>query len=694
MQFPRTLPALLLLLLPAPVLAQAIPTDSAITLPELTVAATRSPTTLAAHGGAVTVVDGEAARRLRLATGLDELLAFVPGVLAANRWNWSLDQRLAIRGFGARANFGVRGVRVLLDGIPQTLPDGQSQLTNLDLADLARVEVLRGAASSLHGNAGGGVVAFTSRAAPPGQGLALEAGSEAGAFGLARYHGRAAWGGDRVGASLTVSRLASDGFRDWSAAEQRRVTGALDARVGDATRLLVRAAWADDPRARNPGALTLAEAAATPSAAAPNNLRRGADKAVTQGQLALGVDHAEGAWRVEARTWLLHRDLANPIAAPAPPPTTPEEGLWIGIGRRGGGARATVSRRLGTGGQLTAGVDAQQVRDDRRNRRHLVGAPFGEALVDQRETTAELGVFAQAVLPLGGAWAIRGGLRHDATRFEVADRLAPANGGTRSLGATTTHLGFVRAGDRTTAWISAATSFETPTTTELANRPDGTTGLNRDLEAQRATSVEAGVRTQGGWGSLDAAAFVIETRDAIVPYEEVGGRSYFRNAGAQRTVGAEAALTIALGGALQGLATWTVTQATFTEYVALAGAGVQRYDGNDVPGIPRHAVRLGVRGVIGPLLVDADHGILASQAANDANTLRVPGNGAGITSLRVASRLVVGQSVLEPFVAVQNLWDRHAIGSVVVNGGFGRVAEPAPGRFVTLGLRAGWRAER
>ncbi len=227
---PKSLVLLIALLVPnAAALAQvpAAPDtthrDTTVTrLPEIEVSVTRSPEPLARVPNAVSVLDQGDLQRAQLTVGLDEAFNNLPGVVVSNRYNFSLDQRISIRGFGSRSNFGVRGVKILLDGIPQTLPDGQSQLTNVDFANLGRAEVLRGASSSLYGNASGGVISLQSEdaaAAPFAQRVRVQGGDgKREGDGFYKWQ---SWSSARSGnasGTLSISQFKADGFRQNSAA--------------------------------------------------------------------------------------------------------------------------------------------------------------------------------------------------------------------------------------------------------------------------------------------------------------------------------------------------------------------------------------------------------------------------------------------------------------------------------------------
>ncbi|RMH23240.1 MAG: TonB-dependent siderophore receptor, partial [Gemmatimonadetes bacterium] len=171
----------------------------------------RSPAAIGRVPYPISVVGPAALQRGTTGTSLEEVLRAVPGLQVQNRFNPAVGERLAMRGFGARAQFGVRGLKVLVDGIPATLPDGQATLDHIDPGALGRVEVVRGPASALYGNAAGGVITFETAPAPGG--TAAQGGVVAGAYGTRRWEAGASFGSSASGVRLNVARTTSDGFR-------------------------------------------------------------------------------------------------------------------------------------------------------------------------------------------------------------------------------------------------------------------------------------------------------------------------------------------------------------------------------------------------------------------------------------------------------------------------------------------------
>ncbi|HEY0778621.1 MAG TPA: TonB-dependent receptor [Gemmatirosa sp.] len=681
-------------------------------LAPVTVTVTRTPTARDRAPWAVDALGAQAVRGARLTIGVADALADVPGVYAADRGNFSVDQRLSIRGFGARANFGLRGVRVTLDGVPQTLPDGQSQLTNLDLASIGRVEVLRGAAASLYGNASGGVLAFTTDLTAPARGVALGGRVEESAFDTQKYQLRAATEVGSTIAALSASSLTTDEYRQHAAAQQRRLSLAADHAFTPATTATVRLYVADDPQAQNPGALTPAEYALRPDSAAGVNILRGADKHVSQEQLALGLRHVgdDGA-RAEVTVYGVIRDLWNPLATPPPGAPTGAAGLRVGtlttIYRHAGGARASIARRLPVGDDplraplLAVGAEYEEMRDLRQNARDTGGervSPADTLVLDQLELVNNLAPFAQLTWSPTSRLLLDTGARYDRVHFAVRDRfLADGvdNSGARTMAAASGHLGAsVAVADAFTPYANVSTDFETPTTTELQAQPGNVGGFSPTLGPQRSTGAELGTRGDGIGRHLrySAAAFALRTRDAIVQWQEVNGRAYYRNAGRTRTRGAEFGLGAAapLHGVDDALGldvAYTLTRVRFTDYVVQNGATTTSLGGHTLPGVPERFVRIGAHarplaGLLAPLAIEADHTWASALYGDDANTIRVAGYGRGVLNVRT----LWSTGRVRPFVAVQNAFDQRYVGSVTVNGVGGRVLEPAPGRTAYAGL--------
>ncbi|HEV8358175.1 MAG TPA: TonB-dependent receptor [Gemmatimonadales bacterium] len=667
------------------------------TLPTLEVRVTRAAEDRARLPMAVGVLGKDALRRAQLTAGLDEALSRLPGVVVQNRYNFSLDQRVSLRGAGSRANFGLRGVKVLLDGVPQTLPDGQSQLTNLALGVVDRAEVLTGSAGALYGNASGGVLAFTteSPAAPFAQRLRVTGGS----FGTAKAELVTAARSGRADGLLAVSELGTDGFRQHGKAEVRQLVAKADYLLSDKSRLGVRLSLADAPLAQNPGALTFAEYAARRDSAAGSNILRGADKSVTQQQLALTWRWGDGRGaEVSTAAFGLLRNLDNPLATPPPPPVTAASGTYNQIDRRAGGVRLSGTvpvRGLGAPFRLTGGLDAQAMRDDRTNQRSSAGAPTGEILADQRETVSELGPFVQAHWEPVPRLALLAAARWDRLAFRVRDRhLADSvdNSGRRVMQRASGSLGFsLGIGDAATVYSNVATSFESPTTTELVNTSNGTAGFNAALDPQRTVSVEAGARGRiGGGFNYSAAVFSSRIRDAIIQAREVDGRAFFQNAGRVRNRGVEAGLGAAPWRWLRLDAAYTFADYRFTEYRIPNGAVTDTLDGKRLAGVPRHFFRATAAVTWRSAVVELDQTTAGVSYGDDRNTLEVDGWGAGVTTVRVSGSFSSGALRFEPFGAVLNLFDRRYVGSVNINGAFGRVLEPAPGRNALVGLELGW----
>ncbi|MHB1863195.1 MAG: TonB-dependent receptor family protein [Gemmatimonadaceae bacterium] len=661
-------------------------------LAPITVSATRSPVRLDRAPNATAQLSRGQISRGRATLGLDESLAQVPGVYAPDRYNFSLDDRISIRGFGARSAFAIRGITVLLDGIPQTLPDGQGQLNNLELGETDRIEVLRGSASALFGNAAGGVISIWSDPVPPAR-ATEEVRFTGGSNGPGLGNPWSKWlsttrlpvGGGV--AQVTASRVAYTGARQHSTADLRNLNARLALPLAGDWTLTGLLEVADDPRADNPGALTAAEWAANPDSAAAINLATQAGKSVTQTQsgVTLHKRWADGS-QAAITAFGLTRDLQNP-----------QTFAYIDLQRRAYGLRASASRPLAIGAlrqTVTAGADVQEQRDDRVNFGNSGGAPTSARSLDQLEHVTSFGPFVQSAMQLDPRTTLTVGARYDHLQFRVHDRLVtatnPDDSGNRLMRALSGSAGLtVRASRAATVYANVGTSFETPTTTELANRPDTAGGFNASLDPQTATNYEVGVRgAPAAWLTYSVAVYHANVRDELIAFEEPSspGRTFYRNAGRSRHRGVELGAQLGVVRGLSLVAAWTYSDFRYTRYAAAS----RDLAGRSLPGIPPQwldlALHLRPRPARGGWAdVELQHA--SSYLVDDTlDTRTAPWTTVGV---RVGWDGMVQGSRVGPFVAVNNLFDRRYVSSVVINASRGRYYEPAPGRNVYVGLSVG-----
>jgi iron complex outermembrane receptor protein len=644
---------------------------------------------------AITVVSPDSARPGQRHLTIDELLSMLPGVMVANRYNPAQDPRVSIRGFGARSTFGVRGVRVMRDGIPLTLADGQTPLDYLDLESVGSVQVIRGSASALYGNAAGGVIELRS-VAPPEDRIVVQARGSNGSFDTQRWTGMAAGTAGGFGYQGSATRTQVEGFRENA---RQRTTSAFGRLLGRAagTEVALHGLFFDQPEALNPGALTAGQLAADPRQADSLSVRRRARKVVRQSQLGLTASRPFGdAGEVTATVYGGSRSLDNPLTFAV-----------VSVERTSYGAslRGTVPASLASlAMRLSAGVDVQRQNDDRHEWENcneiparttatatcpIVGAERGALRKSQRELVSSIGPFVRAELELPARVWLSAGVRADYVRFEVDDRLVtatnPDDSGDRTLHAVSPMLGATwRVAPLVAVYATISSAFETPTATELGNKPDGSAGINPTLDPQFARTYEAGVK-----GVLlsrvryDVAAFTTTVRDELIPFQIPGGagRIYFRNAGRTERRGAELGLGAAVGD-LQLTAACSYSHFRFADFTV----GSTSFAGDRIPGVPERQVQAAAtwRAPGGALYATLE-GIASSyQFVNDTNTARAAGY--AIANVRLGGTATLGRSSVAPVVGVHNLFDQHLVSSVSVNATGGKYYEPAPGRIVFVGL--------
>ncbi len=678
--------------------APAVPEpDAQPALAPVVVTATRIDASVFDTPASADVVAGGALRDSRPQINLSEGLGGVPGLLVKDRHNYAQDLQLSIRGFGARSSFGVRGLRLYVDGIPATMPDGQGQTSNIDIASIDRVEVLRGPASALYGNASGGVIQVWTEpgARPP----LLEGSFGAGSYGTWR-HGLKASGAPAEGEPgldylVSASRFTTEGYRDHSAARKNLGNARLTWRP-DADSGWTLVANAVDLSAQDPLGLTRAQFESAPRSA-PLAEQFHTRKTVQQAQG--GLRHER---RIDADNTLMamiyygRRETRQFLSIPPAAQRSPlSAGGVIDLARDYGGAdlRWTHHARIGHMPlTVIAGLAYDTMEEARRGYENFIGGPGqpvlgvqGRLRRDERNTVWNFDQYLQASLGLTPRLTVEAGLRHSTVRFSSSDRyIVGANGDDSGsvrydkwlpVGALR-----YRVGESLNLYATAGRGFETPTLNEISYRPDGAAGLNFALRPATSTSVEVGAKQKLAGGLLTAALFQTRTDQEIVTATSSGGRASYRNAGRTLRQGVELGWSGVLHRHWQAQLAYSFLDATFRDTVP---PGIVA--GNRLPGTARHAF-YGSLGWAPPRgwRAGIDLRYLSAVPVDDRNSDRAPGY--VVTGIQAGYAMPFGRWTVNAFARVDNLFDRRYAGSVIVNDGNGRYFEPAAGRNAFAGI--------
>jgi iron complex outermembrane receptor protein len=665
-------------------------------LAPVVVTATRIDTPPFDVPASIDLIGGDAIRSGRAQVNISESLGPVPGLLARDRQNYAQDVQISVRGFGARASFGIRGVRLYVDGIPATLPDGQGQITNVDLGSADRIEVLRGPFSALYGNSSGGVIQVFTEAGsgPPMLGLGVSGGSDGALRLSAKFSG--ASGG--FGYVASTSRFTTDGYRDHSATERTLGNLKLTLAPDNDSQFTLLANSLSLPKAQDPLGLTRAQFEADPRSVDPAANNFNTRKTVGQLQGGLLYERRINANQsLRALVYSGQRETEQFQAIPTGPQNNPlHPGGVISLDRNYSGTdlRWTLKGLLGeVPASLVAGLAYDQLAEHRVVYQNFVGITLGVEGARRRDENNEVSNFDQyfqAALKLTPDFSLNAGLRRSRVKFASTDRYVvgtnPDDSGSTSFAATLPVVGVMFAlSPEWHLYATAGRGFETPTLNEVAYRPGGAAGLNFALQAARSNSIEAGVKARmAGLGEFTAAVFETRTSSEIVTQSNTGGRATFQNAGATHRTGLELGGSASLGGDLRAQLAATWLNAGYSEGFGAIPAG------NKIPGIAARSVFAGLTWAPAQGLragVEARH--LSKVYVNDTNTDAA--SGYMIASAHIGYTLRLGAWELGSFARVDNLSNRQHIGSVIVNEGNSRFFEPAPGRTWTAGVSGEYR---
>jgi iron complex outermembrane receptor protein len=637
-------------------------------------------------------------RFARPQVNLSETLPRVPGIVVQNRQNYAQDLQISSRGFGARSTFGVRGIRLIADGIPATMPDGQGQASTFDLATAERIEVLRGPFSTMYGNSSGGVINVLTESGPPKP----EAWAD-GYFGSYRtwkvglkFGGT--WG--RLNALGGLSRFQTDGYRDHSAAERDQLNAKLAYALGESTSLTAVVNGLDQPNSEDPLGLTAAQVQQDPRQANPAALLFDTRKSVRQLQGGLVLDQrlADGG-ALQASAYYGGRTVTQFLALTGAAPATSSGGV-VDLDRDYGGGALRYTRPFATASgalRLSVGAEYESMSERRQGFVNNFGVQ-GALRRDEDDTVWSLNGYAQVEWEFAPAWLALLGVRATRVDYESRDYFItpgnPDDSGSRAFSNVGPAAGLLyRFTPTVSGYATYGQGFETPTFAELAYRPDGSSGLNFQLDPAVSQQFEVGVKALlGARARVNLAAFWIETDDEIVVATNQGGRSTFQNAGRTRRTGLELAAEARLGAGFEAILAYTYLDAEFsdpfTTVPAPAAPPVTIPAGNQLPGVPRTSAYGELRWRHPPSGFTTALEVLYKGRVyvNDQNSQFA--DAYTVANLVFALTQRGSRWQLREFVRVDNLFDTQYVGSVIVNEANGRYYEPSPGRNFLVGIQA------
>jgi iron complex outermembrane recepter protein len=668
----------------AAVLLALVPALGAAQEDVVVITATRQPRPSLEIPASVDRIYGEEIREGRPQVNLSESLGRVPGIVVQNRQNYAQDLQISSRGFGARSTFGVRGIRLISDGIPASTPDGQGQAANFDVGSAQRIEVLRGPFSSLYGNAAGGVISIETEDGPPVP--TAEPSLMLGSYGTWREAFKFGAQSRELSGVEDLSHFHTDGYRQHSMANRDLSNGKLKYALSPDTSLTLIGNSLRQPQTQDPLGLSRALMDQDSRQVTPQAIQFNTRKTVNQEQAGLTLNHRiDPASNVQVVVYGGNRWVEQYLGFSG----ATSGGGVVNLDTDYGGGAVRYFRNVSSL-RLSAGVEYEALKQRRKGFVNNNGVS-GALRRDEDDEVSSTGVFAQGEWKFAERWSAHAGVRTGSVRFRSTDFFL-SNGddsGAKTYRGTTPVAGLVfRPTNSTSIYGNVGRGLETPTLVELANRSGGVAGLNLALDASRSRHRELGVKTLvPGSIRLNAAIFKIVTENEIVVDQNTGGRASFKNVGHTDRSGFELAAETVSTAPFEARLAYTYLKAQFREgFATVIAAPVTVPAGSLLPGVPQNVL-------YGELRYRQEHFYAQLEALHKS---RVPVNDPNLefadayTTLNLMAGVVQqgrGWRVTE-FARIDNLTDRSYVGSVIVNETNSRFYEPSPRRNMTIGIQA------
>lgn len=630
----------------------------------------------------------------QLGINASEALSRVPGLVVQNRQNYAQDLQISSRGFGARSAFGVRGIKLIADGIPASTPDGQGQAATFNLDTAERIEVLRGPAATLYGSNAGGVIQMFSRdgEGPPRIGAETLIGSD----GLNKNHLSAEGATNGAGFVLDASRMDTNGYRDHSSARRDQTFAKLNVQPDDDSKLALIYSSLEQNGTQDPLGQTWEAYKADPRSVSINALTYNTRKSIDHQQLGMNYERYIGDATLQVNAYTGRRSVIQYLSIPGTIPAGKRGGVVAFDRKFYGGSVHWLQPINSAPGDLTliAGLDYDRSQDDRQGYSNTVNGVQGVKGAlgrDEIDTATSLDPFVQANWLLGD-WTLQAGLRHNTMKMDVDDRFVSGtdgdDSGSKTYQKNTPSVSVMYAFTPDLhGYVSAGKGFETPTQAESAYS-SSSNGFNFALKPSVSTQYEVGLKARLGQDTrINAAVFQITTEDELVIQQSVGGRFTYQNAGRTLRRGFELGLESQLAEHWTTSLAYTRLQATYdSDFVSGTSTAVDK--GNYLPGVPQTTLFAELNWKPRDWVSTAIEGMYRSKVYVEDTNSQHAAPGYSVFNWRARFEQKVEHWTFHQTLRLDNLLDRQYVGSVIVGDSNGRYYEAAPGRSWYAGAGA------
>jgi iron complex outermembrane receptor protein len=647
-----------------------------INLNEVVVTATRSDKSYYDVPAAIGVVDEYDIGFGKQKLGLDEALVKLPGLFMQNRYNFAQSLKISIRGFGARANFGTRGVKLYQDGIPMTTVDGQGALEDIDLNSINRIEVIRGPASSLYGSSSGGVINFFT-----GDEGSVDPYVE-GNFSIGQYQSyinSIKTGGHvkKLNYFLNLSHLDFEGYRQHNGVRNTKFNSKFKYKINDSSEFTTIFTAYDAPQADDPGGINQASVDADRRQARSNNVDLNSGEDIDQQKLGfIYRNQITENQELILRHYYLMRNFVGliPVAADG----------WVQFERfqLGGGAQYSIfNNLLGHDNQMIIGFEIDSQEDDRQRYQNNNGSQ-GSQQLNELQNGDSLGFYFRDEISLSEELELSLGVRYDEVTLGVDDVFL-------SDGDQTSELKFEelspmfglswKINPKVNIYGNISSVFETPTFTELTGVAAG--GF-ANVSAQKALNYEVGIKGNiSSRANYDFAVYRIDVEDEIINTSNINGRTFFNNADTTRN-GVETTISFVPFTGTNMLMSYTYNDFTFDNFPASVCTTCA---GDDLPGLPTHNfyTELSYTHPSG-FFSSIDFQFVSNMYLDNDNTAQ--NRPYGVSNLRGGYIKTIGDMEITPHIGINNLFDKKYIGNVRINAFGSRFFEPAPELNIYAGI--------